>query len=85
MQRTNIYLEERQTVALDALARERGITRAQLVREMIDRGLRTEDRDLERDLAAIEGAFGALADEAEPTADREKTSRDRHLDRLWAS
>ena len=83
MQRTNIYLEERQTVALDAFARRAGVTRAEIVRRLIDRGLEAESRILEDDIEAIEGSFGALSKEQVDVAPRSGGSREDHLDRLW--
>lgn len=59
MRRTNLYLDEGQTAALDELARQQGISRAELVRRFIDRCLGSP-ADLEADLSAIENSFGAL-------------------------
>ena len=48
MQRTNIYLEDRQTAVLDRLAAEEGISRAELIRRILDRALQgSDDRDPE--------------------------------------
>jgi metal-responsive CopG/Arc/MetJ family transcriptional regulator len=81
MQRTNIYLEDAQTEALDRLAAEEGISRAELIRRMLDRGLAGRDEDLADDLAAIEESFGALADlEVEA---RGPDARATHLDEVW--
>lgn len=81
MQRTNIYLDERQTSSLSRLARAQGISRAELVRRLIDRGLGEADGDLASDLAAIEASFGILAvDEGIP--ERGSDQRGRHLDEL---
>ena len=54
MNRTNIYLDEEQARWLDEAARAQGISRAALIRRLIDRGLEQGDGDLESDLAAIE-------------------------------
>jgi hypothetical protein len=81
MQRTNIYLDERQCALLDELAASEGVSRAELIRRFIDRALAGKDEDLARDLAAIEGSFGVLADMKPPG--REPDARAGHLDRLW--
>jgi hypothetical protein len=80
MQRTNIYLEPRQTEALDRLAHAEGVSRAELIRRLLDRAL-VGSHDLERDLAAIDAAFGALTDAASPG--RGPDERSRHLDTVW--
>lgn len=81
MQRTNIYLDEEQARALDEAARARGVSRAALIRRLIDRGLDQGDRDVESDLAAIEVSFGVLSgDEVAPP--RAMDERSRHLDRV---
>ena len=61
MNRTNIYLEEGQARSLDEAARAQGISRAALIRRLINRGLDQSDGDLESDLAAIEASFSVLA------------------------
>ena len=78
MQRTNIYLDDAQIEALDRLASARGVSRAELVRNLIDRGLHGEERDTASDLAAIEASFGAVADEI--VLERGDDARARHLD-----
>lgn len=84
MQRTNIYLEERQTAALDVVARRDGVTRAEVVRRLIDRGLEAEERSLGGDLEAIAASAGALADEEwDPPLEDEGSDRARHLARMW--
>lgn len=80
MQRTNIYLERRQTEALDRLAAAEGVTRAEIIRRLVDRGLDGGD-DLAADLAAIDGAFGALHKVDAPA--RGTDDRQRHLDDTW--
>ena len=60
MKRTNIYLEVEQAERLAQLASEEGLSRAELIRRLIDRHLNDGDEDLESDLAAIEGSFAAL-------------------------
>ena len=85
MRRTNIYLSDEQTSALDEASRAQGVTRAELVRRLIDRGLGAENSaDLEADLAAIRGAFG-VAPEAQPAVSRDADARARHLDQLHSS
>jgi Ribbon-helix-helix protein, copG family len=81
--RTNIYLESRQADALDKAAQARGISRAEVVRELIDRGIAGEPAlDLETDLAAIEHSFGALRGDRSGLASRGPDARSRHLDRI---
>lgn len=80
MRRTNLYLDDAQTVALDENARSQGISRAELVRRLLDRGIATTAVDLEADLAAIEESFGVL--ESDLPTGREPDRRDAHLDRL---
>lgn len=82
MQRTNIYLGEAQSAALDKAAHAQGISRAELIRRLIDAGLGTaEMTDLESDLAAIDASFGVLHDE-ELILSRGFDERARHLERV---
>jgi hypothetical protein len=63
MKRTNIYLAEGQTEALDRAAAAEGVSRAELIRALIDRAIGGQPgADLAADLAAIEGSFGVLAE-----------------------
>ena len=39
MKRTNIYLAEGQAAALDRVAKAEGVSRAELIRELIDRAI----------------------------------------------
>ncbi len=61
MQRTQIYLSERETEALDRLARQTGRTRSQLIREAIDAQYVTrgpaDKTELKRALLASAGAW----------------------------
>jgi hypothetical protein len=62
MKRTNIYLAEGQAEALDRVAEAEGVSRAELIRVLIDRAIGGQPgSDLAADLAAIEGSFGVLA------------------------
>jgi hypothetical protein len=62
MKRTNIYLAEGQAAALDRAAEAEGVSRAELIRELIDRALGGHPgADLAADVAAIDGSFGVLA------------------------
>lgn len=81
MRRTNIYLDDRQTEALDRLATAEGTSRAELIRRVLDRWLAGEDPDVETDLTAIDGSFGALGDL--DVRDRSPDDRAAHLDRMW--
>ncbi len=80
MQRTNLYLDERQTTALDRRARAEGISRAELVRRLIDRSMNETPDSLDSDLAAIESSFGVLTDIQGP--DRGHDERTTHLERI---
>lgn len=81
MHRTNIYLAEEQCDALDRLASEEGVSRAELIRHLLDRALAGQMDDLEADLAAIEGSFGVLAEAK--AVERAPDERSRHLERVW--
>jgi hypothetical protein len=81
MTRTNIYLEERQTAILDRIAGEEGVSRAEVIRRLIDRALAGRDDDLAADLAAIDESFGALG-ELDVLA-RRPSEREEHLSRMW--
>lgn len=82
MRRTNIYLGEEQSAVVEDVARARGISRAELIRELIDAGLSgTGSSDLEADLSAIAESFGAIADSEDFLA-RGDDDRARHLDRV---
>jgi hypothetical protein len=82
MKRTNIYLAEGQAAALDRVAQAEGVSRAELIRELIDRAIGSGQpgTDLAADLAAIDGSFGALA--GEETFARRRDERMDYLDRL---
>lgn len=82
MQRTNIYLERRQTEALDRLAAADGVSRAEIIRRLLDRALVGSD-DLADDLAAIEASFATVPDLV--AADRAPSDRERRLDDAWRS
>ena len=81
MRRTNIYLEDRQTEALDRLAAGEGVSRAEVIRRLLDRALAGNDDRLAEDLAAIDRSFGVLAEFDVP--DREAGAREEHLARIW--
>jgi metal-responsive CopG/Arc/MetJ family transcriptional regulator len=81
MNRTNIYLDEEQVRSLDEVAQAQGISRAALIRRLIDRGLDQSDGDLESDLAAIEASFDVLSGDEEFLA-RGADERSQHLDKL---
>lgn len=81
MNRTNIYLPDRQTEALDRLADEEGVSRAEIIRRLLDRALGNADDDPATDLAAIDESFGVLREF--DTADRGPGDRERHLARIW--
>lgn len=81
IKRTNIYLAEEQTASLDKLAGQQGVSRAELIRQLLDRALTNTDDNLESDLKAIDDSFGALRDADFP--DRGTGEREKHLDRMW--
>ena len=81
MNRTNIYLDEDQARSLDEVAGAQGISRAALIRRLIDQGLGHSDGDLESDLAAIEESFDVVSDD-EDFLDRGADERSRHLDQV---
>ncbi|MGL4175364.1 MAG: CopG family transcriptional regulator [Dermatophilaceae bacterium] len=81
MQRTNIYLSDDQVARLDARARAEGMSRAEVVRRVLDRGLRGETDRAASDLAALAGSFGALRDDV-VEVDRGDGARGAHLDRI---
>ena len=84
MQRTNIYLEERQCRALDRRAERDGISRAELVRRLIDTGLeRTGGDDLEADLAAIRATAGRWNDRHPEELPSRGDDRNDYLETLW--
>lgn len=60
MKRTNIYLDEEQTASLDKLAAQEGVSRAELIRLLLNRALTTAGDDLASDLQAINDSFGTL-------------------------
>lgn len=81
MKRTNIYLDEGQTASLDKLAGQQGVSRAELIRQLLDRALTNTDDDLASDLQSISVSFGALRDVDAP--ERDPGDREGHLDRMW--
>jgi len=80
MRRTNIYLADDQCSALDEIARSTGISRAEVVRRLIDEAIASDRRDLQGDLAAIEESFEALGDEV--VLVRGVDERARHLEAI---
>jgi predicted transcriptional regulator len=81
MNRTNIYLSDEQRDRLDAIARAAGLSRAEVIRQMLDRALDDGQSDLlDADLAAMEGSFGVLDDDF--SLDRADGARGAHLERL---
>jgi Ribbon-helix-helix protein, copG family len=81
MKRTNIYLAEGQAAALDRVAQATGVSRAELIRELIDRAIGGHPgADLVADLAAIDESFGILA--GQDVFAREPDERMSYLERL---
>ncbi len=81
MRRTNIYLDETQTASLDRLAVQQGVSRAEIIRQLLDRALSNTDDNLASDLMAIRNSFGSLRDVESP--DRGSGDREEHLGRIW--
>jgi hypothetical protein len=81
MNRTNIYLSDEQIAQLDRRARAEGVSRAELIRQLLDRLLYGESDQLSADLAAIDASFGLLAD-VEIELDRTDGARGAHLERI---
>jgi hypothetical protein len=82
MKRTNIYLDEKQVELLDRLARSEGVSRAEMIRRLLDRSLRNEIDDVAAGLAAIDESFGVLTDTKWP--ERREGDREEHLAKMWA-
>ncbi len=80
MRRTNIYLGDDQCSALDELAQSSGVSRAEVIRRLIDQAIASDRRDLQDDLAAIEESFGTLGEDV--AFDRGVDARARHLDAI---
>ena len=80
MQRTTIYLEQRQMVVLDRLAAAEGVSRAEVIRRLLDRAL-VGSEDIADNLAAIKMSFGSTLGIEAP----ERAPRDRELrhDTAW--
>jgi hypothetical protein len=81
MRRTNIYLDDGQTDALDRLAREEGVSRAELIRRMLDAALTGDDDSIAADLMAFDESFGSLREAELP--DRADGERAQHLAHMW--
>lgn len=81
MRRTNIYLDEEQTASLDYLAKQEGISRAELIRRLVDRALTGADRTVGADMSAIEDSFAALRALDVPA--RGPGAREQHLAKIW--
>ena len=81
IRRTNIYLDEQQTASLDRLAQQQGVSRAELIRQLLSRALAGADDTVASDLQAIEDSFGALRDIEAP--ERGPGDREEHLARVW--
>ncbi|EUA10487.1 ribbon-helix-helix, copG family protein [Mycobacterium kansasii 732] len=81
MRRTNIYLDEQQTASLDRLAKQQGVSRAELIRQLLERALASADDNLASDLKAIDDSFGTLRDVDLPG--RFPGYREEHLARVW--
>jgi hypothetical protein len=81
MHRTNIYLTDEQVALLDLRAEAEGMSRAELIRKLLDQLLHTDSDRLGADLAAIDVSFGRLVD-VEIDLDRTDGARGAHLERI---
>ena len=81
MKRTNIYLDERQTEELEQRAEMEGISRAELVRRLIDAGLRDARGDHRALQSAIDLSFGAIV--VDDAMNRTAGAREDRLEQLW--
>ncbi len=81
MQRTNIYLEDRQTEALDRLAKGEGVSRAEIIRRLLDQALDGGDNRIDGDLHKIDVSFGI--DLTYGVASRKAGEREAHLEHMW--
>ncbi len=81
MHRTNIYLDDDLSEQLDQLARQEGISRAELVRRLLAQALAGDEHDLDVDLAAIETSFGVMSGAA--LSARGHDARREYLERMW--
>jgi len=82
MHRTTIYLHQNQLAALDGIAGRDGISRAEVVRRLIDRGLAGYEQDTTALLGAIRAVAGTC--QAIELPSRGTGRRQEHLDRAWA-
>jgi metal-responsive CopG/Arc/MetJ family transcriptional regulator len=90
MRRTNIYLDDEQTAALDERARREGISRSELIRRLLGDALNGEvDTAGRREelKQAIEASFGIFAndDDFERVKWEANDERAQHLERIWRS
>lgn len=81
MRRTNIYLDEEQCDRLDRAAGEAGVSRAELIRRVLDGWLAASAADEDADVAAIDASFGVLHET--PFVERGPDARAAHLDAVW--
>lgn len=81
MKRTNIYLDEVQTASLDRLAEQQGVSRAEIIRQLLNRALTSADDNLAADLQAIDDSFGAAQEFDSPV--RGPGGREEHLAQAW--
>ena len=81
MERTQIYLTQRETAALDRAARETGRSRSDLIREAIEARYLTSS-DLDATVAALDGTAGIWADRAESGEAYVERMRDGRLSKL---
>ncbi len=83
MRRVTLYLDDQQFVILDRLADQEGVSRAHVIRRLLDRALFEGDADRDADLDAIDRSFEALPDRE--AAERGPDGRADHLSRVWGA
>ncbi len=82
MKRTQIQLTEEQTEQLDEVARERGVSRSELIRRAVNSWLETHDvRSAERVKERAKEAVGAFASGDEGVSQQ----HDAHLENAYGS
>lgn len=81
MRRTSFYLDDQQIGLLDRRAAEEGISRAELIRRFIDKGLHSRGAGQAAVHSAIDLSFGSMVEVEVPH--RESGAREDHLERIW--
>lgn len=80
MERTQVYLTEEQKQALKRRSERSGTSIAELIRQAIDKQLRTPDPDMIRD--RVEKTYGSWSDRMESGATRTQQMRKEWSERI---